>query len=65
MICLTAKRFFDTNIPALLYLSTRRRQVKDIEWSSTLSIEVEEIVEDHHKLVDIFDILNHSLENGD
>lgn len=39
--------------------------MKDIEWSSTLSIEVDEIDEDHHKLVDIFNILNHSLENGD
>jgi len=35
--------------------------VKDIVWSDTLSVEVDEIDEDHRKLVNIFNILNHAV----
>lgn len=35
--------------------------MKDIEWSPILSIGVDEVDEDHHKLVEIFNILNHAL----
>jgi len=39
--------------------------VKDIVWSNILSVEVDEIDEDHRKLVNIFNILNHSVRDGD
>jgi len=39
--------------------------VKDIIWSNILSVEVDEIDEDHRKLVNIFNILNHSVRDGD
>ena len=39
--------------------------MKDIVWGKVLSVEVDEIDEDHRKLVDIFNILNHSLEEGE
>jgi len=35
--------------------------VKDIVWDSILSVEVDEIDEDHRKLVNIFNILNHAV----
>jgi len=35
--------------------------VKDIVWGEVLSVEVDEIDEDHRKLLDIFNILKHSL----
>jgi len=35
--------------------------VRDIAWSRVLSIGVEEIDEDHRKLVGIFNILNHAV----
>jgi hemerythrin len=35
--------------------------VKDIVWSDILSVEVDEIDEDHRKLVNIFNILNHAV----
>ena len=35
--------------------------MKDIAWSHILSVGVEEIDEDHRKLVNIFNILNHSV----
>jgi len=35
--------------------------VKDIVWSDILSVEVDEIDEDHRKLVTIFNILNHAV----
>jgi hemerythrin len=43
----------------------RRRIVKDLAWSKILSVGVEEIDEDHRKLVNIFNILNHSVREGD
>jgi hemerythrin-like metal-binding protein len=39
--------------------------VKDLAWSQILSVEVDEIDEDHRKLVNIFNILNHSVMEGD
>jgi len=39
--------------------------VKDIVWSHILSVEVDEIDEDHRKLVNIFNILNHAVTEGE
>ena len=39
--------------------------MKDIVWGDVLSVEVDEIDEDHRKLVNIFNILNHSVAEGD
>ena len=39
--------------------------MKDLAWSQILSVEVDEIDEDHRKLVNIFNILNHSVMEGD
>jgi hemerythrin len=39
--------------------------VKDIVWSHILSVEVDEIDEDHRKLVNIFNILNHAVLEGE
>jgi len=39
--------------------------VKDIVWGDVLSVEVDEIDEDHRKLVNIFNILNHSVTEGE
>ena len=39
--------------------------MKDLVWNSTLSVQVEEIDEDHRKLVGLFNILNHSVVEGD
>lgn len=38
--------------------------MKDIIWGHVLSVEVDEIDEDHRKLVGIFNILNHAVEEG-
>jgi len=40
--------------------------MKDIVWDDVLSIGVDEIDDDHRRLVDLFNILNHSVaENAD
>jgi len=39
--------------------------VKDIVWDHVLSVGVDEIDDDHRRLVDIFNILNHSVTEGD
>ncbi|MCU7853647.1 MAG: bacteriohemerythrin [Candidatus Thiodiazotropha sp. (ex Monitilora ramsayi)] len=39
--------------------------MKDLVWSNTLSVEVDEIDEDHRRLVDLFNILTHSVAEGD
>ena len=39
--------------------------MKDIVWGRVLSVDVEEIDEDHRKLVGIFNILNHALIDGE
>jgi len=38
--------------------------VKDLVWSEILSVGVAEIDEDHRKLVNIFNVLNHSVSEG-
>lgn len=39
--------------------------MKDLIWDKSLSVQVQEIDDDHRKLVDLFNILNHSVENED
>ena len=39
--------------------------MKDLIWDNSLSVQVQEIDEDHRKLVDLFNMLNHSVEEGD
>ena len=39
--------------------------VKDLVWDDTLSVQVDEIDEDHRRLVDLFNILTHSVEEGE
>ena len=39
--------------------------MKDIVWGHVLSVGVDEIDEDHRKLVGIFNILNHALADGE
>ena len=39
--------------------------MKDLVWGDILSVQVDEIDEDHRKLVNIFNILNHSVTEGD
>ena len=39
--------------------------MKDIIWDESLSVEVDEIDEDHRRLVDLFNILSHSVAEGD
>ena len=39
--------------------------MKDIVWSYVLSVGNDEIDEDHHRLIDLFNILNHSVAEGD
>lgn len=39
--------------------------MKDIVWDDTLSVEVDEIDEDHRRLTDLFNMLNNSVETSD
>lgn len=39
--------------------------MKDILWDSSLSVQVEEIDDDHQKLVDLFNILSHSVKKNE
>jgi hemerythrin-like metal-binding protein len=39
--------------------------VKDLIWDDTLSVQIQEIDEDHRRLVELFNILNHSVAEGD
>ena len=39
--------------------------MKNIIWDETLSVEVDEIDEDHRRLIDLFNILSHSVAEGD
>ncbi len=39
--------------------------MKNIVWDNALSVEVDEIDEDHRKLVDLYNILSHSVTEGD
>ncbi len=35
--------------------------MKDLLWDNTLSVQVQEIDDDHRKLVDLFNLLNHAV----
>jgi hemerythrin-like metal-binding protein len=39
--------------------------VKDLVWDHVLSVGVDEVDDDHRKLVDLFNMLNHSVIEGD
>jgi hemerythrin-like metal-binding protein len=39
--------------------------VKDLVWDEILSVGVEEIDEDHRKLVNVFNVLNHAVIDGE
>lgn len=39
--------------------------MRDISWDKVLSVEVDEIDEDHRKLISIFNILNHAVSEGE
>ena len=39
--------------------------MKDLVWDHVLSVGVDEVDDDHRKLVDLFNMLNHSLTEGD
>lgn len=39
--------------------------MKDIAWSRILSVGIDEIDEDHRKLVNIFNLLNHAVTEGE
>ena len=41
------------------------KSMQDLIWDNMLSVQVQEIDEDHRKLVDLFNILKHSVEEGD
>jgi hemerythrin-like metal-binding protein len=39
--------------------------MKDLVWDHVLCVGIDEIDDDHRRLVDLFNILNHSVEEGD
>ena len=39
--------------------------MKDLVWDHVLSVGVDEVDDDHRKLVDLFNMLNHSVTEGD
>lgn len=39
--------------------------MKDLIWDATLSVEIDEIDDDHRKLVDLFNLLNHAVADGE
>ncbi|MBG7601476.1 MAG: hemerythrin family protein [Gammaproteobacteria bacterium] len=39
--------------------------MKDLIWDKALSVQVQEIDEDHRKLVDLYNIFNHAVVEGD
>ncbi len=39
--------------------------MKDLIWDNTLSVQVEEIDQDHQRLVELFNLLAHAVETGD
>ena len=38
--------------------------MKDLVWSNTLSVYVDEVDDDHRKLVDLFNLFMHALDDG-
>ena len=39
--------------------------MKELVWDKSLSVYVEEVDDDHRKLVDVFNVLAHAVEDGD
>jgi len=39
--------------------------MKDLIWDNTLSVQIQEIDEDHRRLVDLFNLLSHSVVEGE
>lgn len=39
--------------------------MKELTWDKTLSVDVPEIDEDHRRLVDLYNLLNHAVAEGD
>lgn len=39
--------------------------MNDLVWDKTLSVDVNEIDEDHRRLVELFNLLNHAVADGD
>ena len=39
--------------------------MKDLVWDKTLSVQVDEVDDDHRKLVNLFNLLNHSVAEGE
>lgn len=39
--------------------------MKDLIWDKSMSVEIKEIDEDHRKLLDLFNVLNHALAEGE
>ncbi len=39
--------------------------MKEIVWDNVLSVGIDEIDEDHRRLIDLFNMLNHSVTEGD
>lgn len=39
--------------------------MKDLIWDNSLSVQIDEIDEDHRRLVDLFNLLNHAMQQGD
>ena len=38
--------------------------MKDLIWDNTLSVQVQEIDEDHRRLVELFNLLGHAVEGA-
>ena len=47
------------------YNASKESAVRDLAWDSILSVGVDEIDEDHKKLITTFNILNHALSEGE
>jgi hemerythrin len=56
-------------LAVIIFNSTRKphqeKLVKIIVWDESLSVEVDEIDEDHRRLVDLFNILSHAVAEGE
>ena len=39
--------------------------MKDLIWDKSLSVDIQEIDDDHHRLVDLFNMLSHSVSESD
>jgi len=39
--------------------------MKDLIWDKSLSVQVDEIDDDHQKLINLFNLINHAMEDGE